>query len=227
LPDSKLLFDSNWGNKKARALLVSNGYYPETVISYSTDQYGLRNEPSVDIHNSILTLGCSFTFGTGLHKSDTWPSLLEQRTGRSVYNAGLPGSSNDTSFRLVANLVPRYQPLAVVLLSTFSQRREFYDDNNKAYYNYNELTQDHGATYVNTNHSQKFSITNHKDNSINYVKNICAIGYICQTYDIPFVYQSVDNVSPIPQDLARDLQHPGKKTHQIVAEQMHLLLDNQ
>ena len=44
----------------------------------------------------LITFGCSFTFGLGLHdpSSQSWPAILGKLVNRTVINNGSPGSSN-------------------------------------------------------------------------------------------------------------------------------------
>lgn len=59
---------------------------------YETDQHGLR------VHNcqgdkTLLTVGCSFTFGQALYKEDTWADILAKKLGYNLVNVGTPGAS--------------------------------------------------------------------------------------------------------------------------------------
>ena len=54
------------------------------------DPEGCRSDTPYD----FVTLGCSFTSGTGIKKSLAWPSLLAEN-GKEVLNLGIPGVGND------------------------------------------------------------------------------------------------------------------------------------
>jgi hypothetical protein len=47
----------------------------------------------IDWPESIVLIGCSFVFGTGLEFEDTIGCVLQELTGRPVINLGVPGSS--------------------------------------------------------------------------------------------------------------------------------------
>lgn len=216
--DDEELFTKHWANKKSRELLIENGYDLDTVIEYQIDHYGLRNPPDVDISNSILTLGCSYTFGTGLDVNDTWPSKLGKLLNNPIYNAGIPGSSNDTAFRLANYLVPKYKPKTVVLLSTYIHRYEFYYKDK--FYNY--IATVDKPIWIKNNYQMGSEL----HNTLNVNKNILAITCICNRFDIPFVSEpisSFENTKP-HYDVARDLQHPGKMVHTEVALNMKKLM---
>lgn len=201
-----------------RTKLVKNGYQLDTVIEYRTDHYGLRNRPNVDISNSMLALGCSFTFGTGLDVVDTWVYRLGDKLGESMYNAGIPGASNDTAFRLANYLIPKYKPKAVFFLSTLDARYEFYHDGK--FHDYNAV------------HDNRIWVTDVVElatelhNTLNTKKNILAIKCLCNEINIPFICIDVNGVTKVGQDKARDLEHWGRKTNNGIASEMkNLLLD--
>lgn len=213
--DSKDNFDLHWSNIHAKKQLEANGFTYETKIEYSIDQYGLRNSPDVDISNSILTLGCSFTFGTGLDTCDIWPTILGDLMNKSVYNAGIPGSSNDAAFRVANYIIPKYKPLAVVLLSPFNVRYEFY----KAGEPFDYTAASYPIWVDNGNHQVDMATDIH--NELNTKKNIKAIQCLCADFDIPFVWESIEEAraGAHKNDLARDLKHFGKETHKIIANE--------
>ena len=210
--DSKENFDLHWGNPQAKKQLERNGFTYETNIEYHIDQYGLRNGSGVDISNSILTLGCSYTFGTGLNVSDIWSSILAKSMNESVYNAGIPGSSNDGAFRVADYIIPKYKPLAVVLLSPFEFRYEFYDKLQPYEYSASMYT-------IWVDRKQEIDLASELHNKLNAKKNILAIQCLCNEYDIPFIWETVDNAraGADKNDLARDLLHFGKESHNLIA----------
>jgi len=224
--DTLELFEKNWGsdkvNKQSRQLLIENGYTLDTIIEYQIDHYGLRNPYNIDISNSILTLGCSYTFGTGLDRKDTWPFQLGSILNESTYNAGLPGTSNDTAFRLANYLVPKYKPKGVILLATFSSRYEFYNDNRTfntdKFYNYIAA-----ADKVILLNNGEFELNSDLHNELNTRKNILAIKCLCNESNICL---NVEDIKAIPGDNARDLDHPGRRTHKFIAQKIAKLYQN-
>lgn len=216
--DSADNFDRHCGNKRTLRLLEKNGYTYETEIEYQIDQYGLRNNPDVNISDAILTLGCSFTFGTGLDVKHIWPTMLGDLMDKPVYNGGLPGSSNDAAFRIAEYLIPKYKPQAVVLLSPFDVRYEFY-----ARWTPFEYSTSHYPIWVDEigdGSVQRIELGTDLHNRLNAKKNILAIQCLCYEHNIPFVWDTVDHAraGAIKNDLARDLKHFGKGTHKLIAD---------
>lgn len=212
--DTAERFNKNWNS--TRTELVKNGYQLDTVIEYQTDHYGLRNKPCTKISGSILGLGCSYTFGTGLDVVDTWLYQLGELLGESTYNAGIPGSSNDTAFRLANYLIPKYKPKAVFLLSTYRHRYEFYHEDE--YHNYGP----HFKPGIFAEKNIEFFNDTH--NVLNTKKNILAIKCLCLDANIEFNYVILeDEILPAPGGCwARDLSHFGRKTQMVVANKMKI-----
>lgn len=48
-------------------------------------------------NNSILLLGCSYTYGSNLQPTQNFSYYLSKETGRTVYNWGVPGGGDSTS----------------------------------------------------------------------------------------------------------------------------------
>jgi len=63
----------------------------------------------------ILAVGDSFTFGAEVNDQETWPSLLQQITGRRVLNAGVNGYGFDQIVLRAEALTPIYKPGAIVV----------------------------------------------------------------------------------------------------------------
>ncbi len=64
--------------------------YPTVPCRLTTDARGFRNRTNRD-QADIVVLGDSFAEGSSVSDEDAWPVLLEERTGRSVYNLGMSG----------------------------------------------------------------------------------------------------------------------------------------
>jgi hypothetical protein len=81
---------------------------------------------------SILVLGDSFTFGTGVRLEETFHERLEQRAPEitakplRVYGAGIPGYGPVQALQMLNDLVSRTQPRAVV--ATFYEGNDFVDN---------------------------------------------------------------------------------------------------
>jgi len=94
--DSAELYDQHCADPVARQQLIEN-HWLGTDIDYHINSWGFRSVGEYDSVSEpcIVALGCSFTFGTGLHQYQTWPDLLGQQLGIRVLNLGTPGHSLD------------------------------------------------------------------------------------------------------------------------------------
>lgn len=213
--DSEELFKINWKNN--RSLMIENNWDDQTVIQYEYDRYGLRNPLDVDISESIMVLGCSYTLGEGIHREMTWGNQLAEMIGTDVYNAGMSGASSDSVFRIADYLIPKYKPKSVFCLMPGLGRYEFYTgDGDLIFFNgfRNQKPKKLVPALKEYNHIHELLI-NEKYYLLNRKKTILAISYICQSLDIPFYYKNLEDYNLI--DRARDLEHAGPKTNNKVA----------
>jgi hypothetical protein len=83
-------------NKKK---LGNEWYYYNKKIEYKYNSWGYRCKEFDDLNDDyILTFGCSFTEGIGLHRSDMWTTKLGKKTGLDVFNLGMGGTGVDFQF---------------------------------------------------------------------------------------------------------------------------------
>ena len=211
--------------------------YSEKDIWYSLNSYGYRSvEPFSDKNGpSVVYLGCSYTQGVGLPVHDIWPTLLhskiEEHMGAKLacHNLGVCGASNDNIARRVLS-IGVLNPVLVVVLYSFNYRREF-------------ITIPGG--FVSTSSSpwcpQAKSIMELGDfsnDTHNFLKNKAIVELAAEKSSCPMLSTSIDPVvlasngfkggpyfflredperGDHPQ--ARDMVHPGKLFHKILAEE--------
>ena len=76
-------------------------------VKYTIDERNNRYAPSflgnIDKKNSILFLGCSFTFGEGLNDFETLSYYLQESTRRFSINAGLHGYGSHQALHILEN----------------------------------------------------------------------------------------------------------------------------
>ena len=95
--DFKELFEKNY---KKYPNDESLKYYQENPIEYISNNYGFRTTDDFnDTDEGNVFLGCSFTFGLGLHLEDTWAYKVNKTIGGKFWNLSLPGCGMDESFR--------------------------------------------------------------------------------------------------------------------------------
>lgn len=62
----------------------------------------------------VVAVGDSFAFGDEVSDDETWPAILEQRSGLPVLNGGVFGYGVDQIFLRTEELVAKYEPTVVV-----------------------------------------------------------------------------------------------------------------
>ena len=64
---------------------------------------------------SVLALGNSVTFGTGALAGEDWPTLLAQKTGWRITNAGIPGDTAAQAQHRLPDLLVQHRPALVII----------------------------------------------------------------------------------------------------------------
>ena len=92
-------------------------YYRNNTVDYTLNSNKFRTKEFEDIYwkNSIVLIGCSCTFGTGITDDDTIAAYLQKITGKYVVNLGQMAASNGVIAYNSYYLKENYPtPLAVV-----------------------------------------------------------------------------------------------------------------
>jgi hypothetical protein len=220
--DSLERYNANIQNKSTKHLLEKNGWV-NSVIEYSYNSHGFRCQ-EFDDRISGLALGCSFTEGTGLHATQTWPFLLAKLTNQHVWNLGSGGASIDTVFRILDHYIGRLNVRFVCILLPPESRFEYRDiENGFPIIQVGNLGNHTGFAMEWL--AQPFNAT------YNTRKTMLAAQQICENLEIPvFVMPSSDAVVENQMynqiDLARDLWHRGPLYQKYVAEFMYQQVNN-
>lgn len=64
----------------------------------------------------IMAFGNSLTSGTGVGPGSSYPTVLQQLTGRAVVNAGVPGEVSASGLQRLPGVVDKARPALVILL---------------------------------------------------------------------------------------------------------------
>ncbi len=89
---SPWIYDADTAYRYASNLDTRMTRPPEYDVAFATNSIGLRDDEVGPKHGlRILMLGDSFASGYGVERSATFPSLLEQRLGTEIVNAGVGG----------------------------------------------------------------------------------------------------------------------------------------
>jgi len=186
--------------------------FVDVKIEYKFNQDGFRTH---DLNQSfdIVCFGCSFTMGTGVHAIDTWPGQLELVTGLKIANLGHAGSSNDTAFRFAAHYLKKIKPQYAIWLQTDNHRLELLDDYIPL--SQNILASDSSNPYANDAFIKTW-FSSSSNQLLNCQKNTLAFKQLCNDLDITHLILPRRQIFKI--DHARDLQHPGKKSYERLAD---------
>ena len=212
--DSQLLYDNNCHDPEQRARLEQAGWYPHTDIEYRFNYHGFRTD-EFDQSQRILTLGCSYTQGVGLHRNQIWSEILAVQLQKQVWNLGVGGGSLDTCYRLLEYWIEHLNIEAVIVLVPHIDRVEIVLNDARV-----ESCGPWSDEFM-KNFYQAW--IDHSDNSsINHRKNLLAMQQICAQRQIPilFYYPETEFRGEIGGGKARDLTHYGAGMHQSLASKI-------
>jgi hypothetical protein len=212
LSDRELLYRTNLRDN--RDILLKNGW-DASSITYKFNSHGFRcDEFTTD--PTIMFLGCSLTAGTGLPIDAIWPQIVAQELGMKCANLGQGGCSADTAFRLCHGWIDRINPLLVVYMKPPGIRWELVDEQ--------RISPIRGVDYQETGignlipYIERY-IVDDNNNYFNDLKNTMAIEHMCSRRGIrQLTYPCLKKVNP--EDLARDLRHPGRESHRQFAQKV-------
>jgi hypothetical protein len=237
--DNKEVYDHNLKNRYEE--LLSNGWVDNYKdVTYSLNEHGFRSEPFTEGDKSVVFLGSSCTFGTGLPLENTWPYIVSKEIGLKRYNLALGGGSGCTNFRIANFWLEKLKPVLVIYMSPFNGRLEIIqqDTENKEY-TYDWL---HSQLYTDDVSKLFLWMTDKfKNNKINSTqkykefykiwsqtdanalllqyKNNLSIQCIAERMNSKFLLlDDAKDYMNFNLDLARDLLHTGKNSHKMLAE---------
>jgi hypothetical protein len=220
--DTEELFNSNIKNPNTLKYLTSRGWEKPGCFTYNMNQYGFRGNFDFT-GDTMIALGCSFTFGVGLPEEDLWCSLLANKLNLKLVNLGVGGCGMDTVFRLARYWLPIIRPKLVVLLVPPAGRFEIMDGH--AGLVYNACNSEYG-----TREFSKILLAYSENAELNQQKNIFAVNHICDKLSIPFFHRDSSLLSLLAgygnsrmgyqKRLARDMAHPGSEAHEQLADEM-------
>mgnify|MGYP003633016227 FL=1 len=93
-------------------------------VEYQYNSRGFRDyEWPADLSDVIWCVGDSFTEGLGQPFEETWPCVLQEKTGRRCINIGVNGASNDTIRMRVQDISESYNAKNIVIMWSYLHRR--------------------------------------------------------------------------------------------------------
>lgn len=210
--DTRQLYDVHIrkSNKHTASKLKKLGFNDRNV-KYNFNSYGFRCNEFV-AQNNIVFLGCSLTLGIGINLENTFSQTIANKLNLNNCNLALGGGSNDAMFRIAYHWLPRLKPDVVVCFAPTKERSEIFMNNR-----HESLM----ATMPRNNSWYMNYLKEDKNFLINYQKNKMAIEYLCEKINSKLLFLHVEDWEfDYRKDLARDLLHPGVKSHGLIANEM-------
>ena len=101
------------------------------LCTYTYNELGFRGDSIKKEGFRVMSLGCSITEGVGVNDNETWPAQFCNHIENGVnFNFGTGGRSNDFICRCLMSYYDLIKPDLVLIMYTFSHRREIYTEDN-------------------------------------------------------------------------------------------------
>lgn len=200
-------------------------------IKYDLNAYGHRCEEISENRNSIMFLGCSMTFGLGMHKEKTWPVLVADALGKTEYNLGVPAGSMDSAYRLYKEWQPVAKSSITIVAVPPHYRCEKIIDNEvgNLYQNIGQWSIANDVREGNKDRAQRHLEEELNDSSmyVSFNKNSDAIKQVSAETDSKLFFVDYVKLGKIViGKKGRDGIHPGEQWHKNVAENVLKILGN-
>ena len=197
--------------------MKTNGWI-NSSFKYTFNSHGFRCEEFTD-EPTIMFLGCSLTMGIGLPIESIWPELVSKNLNMRCANLGIGGSASDTAFRLCHGWIDIVKPKIVIFLEPPGFRLE--------------LVNSKVTKIINTYSNEPFKpfvkewTVDDNNSYFNSQKNQLGMKSLCNDRQIKFLSFNAFDLVNNKIDLARDLIHPGPKTHKLFVEHVLKQLGSQ
>jgi len=217
--NSKRLLDNNWIDSKNNIV----------DIDYKINKQGFRCDHFSE-EEGILFLGCSFTFGIGLHEHQTWAHKVAEHFGVKCWNLGIPGHGLDLHSYFLQYYLKSELPniKAICVLEPPPDRISLIHEHGK------ELVIHDYFTLIDANVQDQKTLT-HRDflhsleltYDMNNCKNLKIIEDYCVKENIKYAnFNRKDmNISTYEKSFARDCQHHGESENTYIANKVIEQLD--
>ena len=209
--DNEAAYNRHLDSAIKRSMLESNGWI-DAPIQYELNSWGFRSKGCVEFDTitepSLIAMGCSFTFGTGLPGDAVWPELTAQHVGLKLINLATPGHGLSMSTQwLLTQGHSLANPVAIAILMPPSGRVTWYDRNS--------VGQIVGNTFSMGGYGRSLELMNSLaiNAHMDYVKNYHAICLWANSRNIPVSVIDHPATHPNSHGLARDLAHKGASWH--------------
>jgi len=224
-----------WENSNSQSLFYKNcaemppnWYFRNVEISYKYNSLGHRSPEiqNINLDNYILCTGCSHTEGIGMENDKIYPNLLAKKLNTDCYNLGLGATGIDVVLHNLViwfSVVPKKPKVVVIQWPDFTRMLTGTTPEN---------LQTRGLWAEDDNYNKFVNLAI----ELGYLesKKILAHHIVQSLIDVPVVYFGLEKVIPFDDntiivptiDKARDLGHPGIKSHELFADSIHEHLIN-
>jgi len=159
-------------------------------LYYKLDDAGFRIFDNSK-EESIASLGCSYTYGMGVHLEQTWTYKLSRLLNKPAWNFGIPGASQDLNYETLLRYLPEKNISDLFWLIPESSRDNLIVYNKKAgeyirvriASNCEDRKLNHIKNYTAQDYFKDCRISNTKLFT-DTQKNIDAVENICRRYNI-------------------------------------------
>lgn len=167
-----------------------------------------RNTYDIKLNpDSIIAVGCSCTYGTGVEAHEAWPAQLESLIGLPVYNFGVPGGSLDSCFRVLNTFLPIIKSKTIVMNKPSINRREIINSHTDEFY----VQIGHWSENY-TEYLDEYEI------KLNESRQTYAMMGIAAAYESRILtVDTRDTGYPEAKDTGTDEKHPGPRWHSEMA----------
>lgn len=197
----------------------------QPTISYKLNSYGFRSDEffEEECRESITFLGCSNTYGSHLHKENTWSYLVANELNLKEINLGICGGSLDSAFRVYNEWQPIHKSKITCLFIPPGSRMETI--RHGRWNNIGQWTLDRTDTSAET---RLFiaDLLSDISQEVRTDRNIAAIKYIAQETQSKLIVMNYNEVFVSFVDKARDGLHPGPKSNRFLADKFIQMIGN-
>jgi hypothetical protein len=205
-------------------------YYRDTNISYSFNSYGHRSKEVNDLNfdNYILFIGCSHTQGVGVELEKTYPNLVSSNLKCDYYNLAISATGIDVVEYNLLTWFFKFNKKPKAVIAQLPDHSRFVS----MYPGYDNLLPNGSWNATNDKNVGKLLFNGEETGAFHARKNISyrLINTVVQcplvklNYNGHASYSDTGDISFRRLDLARDLSHPGVKSHEAVADNVSSIL---
>jgi hypothetical protein len=223
-------------------------HYKDNPIRYYVNKQNYRTSFEFDEKYDgevDIALGCSNTFGLGMHNDLIWPTLVSNHTNVPIINLGMAGLGPDHSYIALNKVIDKYKVRKIFHHHQIFGRHLYLGPQEGGTYKFLCMAYNQGygpqAQYIYKEDYFKDVMMEEGYLLFEHKRAVDAISGMCSQRDINYYYYNtqpyhlynkvegdilvggqykINRVRDIPEDdlLARDIFHPSKHQHKIIAD---------